>query len=368
MVKANGSWIFPQYSVQKSSNLSCMIAHFEPKQHEFLPVYTDPCLISANVGLNGYGISGLPDRGRVLDAHGLSGQSVPHLQSPFLTPNPFLNEKQFLLTSGLDGDAASSPQQKRFLIFDQSGVGTRLILSSLCSPAQNAIAAARKLTCKHKSPMEGLVVKPEHNCPEMPILNEELHENHMVAEGSDSHEDTEEINALLYSDDEDIDCDDDTYNGEDDDDDVVSTGRSPLAVEEDCRKQEQLRDDGTDEVASPGGSSKRWKALNGRNCKSPLKGAARLVRPHALYDEENGVDFNCSVGKEMSPIVGSKRLRKDKIHDSLRVLQSIIPGAKGKDPFLVLDEAISYLKFLKSEANAISVKDPETSSCYWLLN
>ncbi|GMH03029.1 hypothetical protein Nepgr_004868 [Nepenthes gracilis] len=353
MLEADASWLCQRHSVKKTPDFSCMISPFEPKQHELLHADINPCRFSADVGPNGYGISALPERSPILETRGLIRQCSPHLQTPLLTTNPFVNEKQSLLSTRLDGKPSTceafSPQRKGYLIFDQSGNETRLILNSLCSPVQNSIAAIQKSFCGYECHVEGHVVNVEKACFEMPILGEELHENHEVAEGSDSHEDTEEINALLYSSDEDNDGGDDSYNGEEDDE--LSTGHSP----------ERLEDD-TEEVASSDGSSKRFKTLNDGYCQSPLKDTARVVRPHGLYEDEYGVGFSCSPAVGMGPVVGGKRSRKDKIVATLRILQSIIPGVKGKDPFRVLDEAIDYLKCLKHEAKALSLED--CSKCH----
>ncbi|GMH13554.1 hypothetical protein Nepgr_015395 [Nepenthes gracilis] len=345
MVEDNGSWLCHQHSVQRSPNLSFMIPQFEPKQHDRLPAYINPCRVSSNVSLNAYGVSGLPARCPMLE-----------IQMSHLTPNPFHNEKQFLLPTGQDEKPllceASYLQQKRYLIFDQSGNKTRLILSSLCFPAQNPNPAVRKSICANEFPVVGHPVKPK------------LQENDIVVKGKDdSYGDTDDIDALLCSDDEDIDVDEGNFNGEDDEE--VSTGHSPFAVKEDCTKQELLKDD-TEEVNSSEGSSKRRKALYGGYCEIPVKDHAKVIRQHGIHEAESRADFDCP--EEMGPMVGSKWPRKDKIRDKLRVLRSIIPGGKGKDPFLVLDEAIDYLKWLKCQATSLPLGNPESSRCYQPLN
>ncbi|KAF4368400.1 hypothetical protein F8388_019117 [Cannabis sativa] len=55
------------------------------------------------------------------------------------------------------------------------------------------------------------------------------------------------------------------------------------------------------------------------------------------------------------------RSKKDKILQVLRVLESIIPGVKGKDPLLVIDEAIDYLRIAKLKAETLGSRKKEES-------
>jgi hypothetical protein len=54
-------------------------------------------------------------------------------------------------------------------------------------------------------------------------------------------------------------------------------------------------------------------------------------------------------------ILGKRSFKRDQIRDALRILQSIIPGAEGKDPLLVIDEAIDYLNSMKLKAKSLGV-------------
>ncbi|KAJ4871728.1 Transcription factor SAC51 [Raphanus sativus] len=47
--------------------------------------------------------------------------------------------------------------------------------------------------------------------------------------------------------------------------------------------------------------------------------------------------------------LSNEQSRKDKILTALKILESIVPGAKGNQALLLLDEAIDYLKLLKQE-------------------
>ena len=53
--------------------------------------------------------------------------------------------------------------------------------------------------------------------------------------------------------------------------------------------------------------------------------------------------------------MGKMCFKRDRVRQTLRILESIIPGAEGKDPLLVIDEAIDYLKILKLKAKSLGV-------------
>ncbi|GAB4853232.1 hypothetical protein Ancab_017421 [Ancistrocladus abbreviatus] len=359
MIEADSSWLCQPHSTLEPPNLNCMISPPEVRQHAFLP-RINPCRILANVGVNGYGFSTLPERGPILEADGLLGQYVPASHTPLLTPNPFLNEKQVLLPTELDGkpppSEVSPPQQKRYIIFDHSGNQTRLI-GSLCSPNQHPTADVSTSLVAYNFPAQGHIVKAEQNCLDIPILQEELGENHMVIEGSDMHEDTDEIDALLYSDDDDDESHNDEENYDGEDGDEASTGHSPLTVKD---KFEDQAEDITEEVASSNVFSKRRKALDGGYIKLSLLNTTKTVQTLGSYPRDSDADFRCSLREEMSPLKGSKQSRMDKIHDTLKILQTMVPSSKGKDPVVILDEAIDYLKCLKSEAEALFMEVPES--------
>ncbi|KAF3499646.1 hypothetical protein F2Q69_00045169 [Brassica cretica] len=62
--------------------------------------------------------------------------------------------------------------------------------------------------------------------------------------------------------------------------------------------------------------------------------------------ESNISGSNQEMGSGLSD---EEETRKDKIHTALRILESVVPGAQGKEALLLLDEAIDYLKLLKRE-------------------
>ncbi|KAL4558986.1 hypothetical protein LXL04_031115 [Taraxacum kok-saghyz] len=184
------------------------------------------------------------------------------------------------------------PVQKKFLVFDQSNDRTTLIYSSIPIPYHLPEPQFKFDMKKEVSVME----------------------KHEDTRSSDSfHEDTEELEALLYS---------------DDDDSEQSTGHSPV-----------MGSDWPEEVASSlGGCMKRRKLDSGGG-----------------VDDTASSGVNCSCGNNgVETFPGGKRSRKEKVREIISVLQNLIPGGKnGKDAMVILDEAINYLRILKVKAKAL---------------
>ncbi|KAL4275090.1 Transcription factor [Arachis hypogaea] len=239
-------------------------------------------------------------------------------------------------------NANSVSLQKKLLIFDQSGNKTRLFYSSVLPQFQSQVVNATPYVYKdEKAANLGQKHLPNSS-------TEESDNDHIVNEESEMHEDTEEINALLYSDDSD-------FSG-DDDDEVTSTGHSPLVTKRTYVMQEQY-EDSKEEVASSGLPNKRRKSINGEYYRSPMPaGTAGLARLNDTYEHASDAESKYSSGrvysggaeqtKDNSSMVDDIQLKRDKIRESLRVLENLVPGAKGKNPLLVIDETIEYLNSL----------------------
>uniref|UniRef100_A0A7C9EK48 BHLH domain-containing protein n=1 Tax=Opuntia streptacantha TaxID=393608 RepID=A0A7C9EK48_OPUST len=372
MVETSGSRHCQQHSPWELSAFgSRMIAPFELRQYESLPASTNPCVGSSTLGVNGLEFPGFPERRLTRETNGLLGKSWPHPRTPFLAP-----EHTPLFSTGADVQPSayelpSCPQEKQFLIFDQSGDETRLIFSSLCPGVQNLTTAEPK--CSAWSPQDAPTMlfggnhfptgkqadKAQQVWVKVPTLHEESGENEIVEEGSGFREDTDDINALLYSSD-----DDGSDSNRDEDNDELSTGRSPSTFGGEREELKECDEKDFDEVDSFDISSKRQKTADGAHNELSLLHATAMSRENLSYDNIHSGDMRCALGhEETGPTIGKKRLRKEKIRDTLRALESIIPGVKSNNPLIILDEAISYLKCLKHNAQVMCMEDPDISSC-----
>lgn len=249
---------------------------------------------------------------------------------------------------------ASTTSQKRFLICDQSGSQTRFFFSQ-GRPPETEVTTPKELFGAYVFYQnENLNALVEQRSHVKPVIGEKLDGSYVNGEESNTHEDTDEINALLYSSvDIEGDEDDDVYS----EDEVTSTDRSPCANQGccGCGEHEQQCEELTEEVASSDGTCKRQRLLDGGYKKSlsiESRGPnddveARYVRrslPSSGKDEDSSL---------------STKERKVKIRETLRILESLIPGIKSKDPLLVIDEAINYLKSLRGKAKALGVELPK---------
>lgn len=358
MVKANESRFYSQHSLWQPSKQNLMSTALQPRQQECLPAFIAPSarVSSARVALPPYDVPGIPDlkTEQTNYAH-RSLQDLPfHFQSFLPTPNPYLKGKQTPLTHGLHGNAVqnASPGSslKRFLIFDQCGNQTRLIHTSVCLPDRNPATATKPVFCynfyeKEQAARVGVTGPTEY------ILREESGENRIASEESEMHEDTEEINALLYSDE----SEDDDF---DEDDEVASTGHSPVALKASCGKHKLAESIG-EEVAGSDGPNKRLKLVDGGYKSSSLMDTGSSVKLDISLandsDAESGYAFGQNQGEEAGSILGKRHFKRDKIRDALKILESIVPGVEGKDPLLVFDEAIDYLKNLKHKAKTLGL-------------
>lgn len=336
MVKADESWLFQQHSAWHSPNLNYTSKQLPPGQRNSFPSFMNPCTFSTNVAFPGFKTT------QANGTHELSQNLPPLVQSSVSPRNPYPIESQYESPLGLGikitpNDATASVQ-KRFLIFDQSGSQTRLFLSPFGCSSRNPFLA-------HAKPEVNPVLLDETQAT-VSFTRERSGENQVIGEESVMHEDTEEINALLYSDDDD-ENDDENEDG-DEDDEVTSTGHSPCAIKGSHQKFEQWEI--TEEVASSDGSSKRQKLLDGGYEKSSLVEAKSSMKLDRSCKYNDDAASSCAMGS----ISGKKRLKKDKIEETLRIIQSIIPGSMSKDPLLIIDEAIDYLKSLKLKAQSQS--------------
>ncbi|XP_048336090.2 transcription factor bHLH143 [Ziziphus jujuba] len=363
MVKANESWLHLQHSSWQLPQLNCMSTLLEQRQQQCLPSHTDhgTCTFPAHVELPESTDPGLQrfNNEQKNEAHDLLRYLPPHLRTSLSTPNPDFNGKQSAFSCGLEKSAVPNTNsvscQRGLLIFDQSENHTRLIYNSVFPPIQNPCFASAKLNHNYDDLYKvGHAVRVDQNGPTKYVSHEEFGKNHMADEESEMHEDTEEINALLYSDD-DGDGDDD-YS--EDDDEVRSTGNSPLEIKEVNGYQEEV-EVLTKEVTSYDGPNKRQKLLNGGYNKSSPTDTDRSVKLDRCNEYDNDVESgradSHNPGDGTGFILGKMQSKKEKIREILKVLESIIPGAKGKDALIVIDEAIDYLKSMKLKAENLGM-------------
>ncbi|KAL0736248.1 hypothetical protein Bca4012_012458 [Brassica carinata] len=231
--------------------------------------------------------------------------------------------------------------RKRFLVFDQSGNQTRLLQCGYPDRFPSSVAAADPGKILNFLNLEKGLISKDHAVPEKIFLHED--DGNGEEEESEMHEDTEEINALLYSDDEDNDdCESD--------DEVMSTGHSPFPVEQ------QACNNKTEEELDDGPRLKRQKVLDHSyrdlSPSSSFVGTKSFTNLKGLSDEKLQESNISSSNQEMGSGLSDEESRKDKIHTALRILESVVPGAKGKEALLLLDDAIDYLKLLKRELNS----------------
>ncbi|KAK2662906.1 hypothetical protein Ddye_001480 [Dipteronia dyeriana] len=362
MVKVHQTWPDPQNSALQLPDLNCMNSSLDPGQPECSPTNINPgtCMFPENVSLPGFTVPGLAKlkTEQTNGANMLLKMFPSHFQT--LVPNTlsYLEEKQSAFTCGFMREtmpnATLGSLQKGLLVFDQSGSETRLLYTSVFPSVLSPPVATRNPGSGFGLPEEKAVMIGQFN-PVNPIFSEESDENHICVDESEMHEDSDEINALLYSDE-----DDDYSDDDDDDNEVMSTDHSPIANEGSYKKDEHIETI-TEEIAPSDSSNKRQKLLDGGYNKSSEVVTACLVKLEGSNEYDHDAESSY-VGRtqreEEGSISGNQRSRKGKIRkirETLRILESIIPSVKGKDPLSVLDEAIDYLQSLKLKAKALEV-------------
>ncbi|OIW10450.1 hypothetical protein TanjilG_00388 [Lupinus angustifolius] len=354
MVKSDSSWPRPQHVAWQSSylNPSSMLA--EPSLLG-LPAYAKSTagIFPAVSAFPGFTAPAIPSLKTELTNEVHQG----FVQSP--NPEPSLKETH---TGRALQNANHASLQNKLLIFDHSGNMTRLVYGPVVPLVHSTIVTATKFAQGYGVNVEGKARNKDqkfianYSLPEVPDKDRTAHEE------SEMHEDTEEINALLYSDDDDE--YDDDYDNDDDNNEVTSTGRSPLETKRTHLMEEQFEDTNED-IASSDWPNKRLKSIDGgyNISLSPVDCASSLrlnEMPECVSDAESKLSSGCAhcVEKTVADnsMVDDIQLKTDKIRESLKVLESLIPGTKGKEPLLVIDGTIQYLKSLMSQTGANGVK------------
>lgn len=230
--------------------------------------------------------------------------------------------------------------QQRYLIFHQSGHKTNLVLNSLiASPAQNLNLENSSPTERCGSQQKESQAKRDEIALRCLWKTDGFSENHETSEESEMHEDTEEIDALLYTDSEysDADADEET-----------STAHSP------CDQNQEECEESADEVTSHV-RSKRKRPVGEEDEGSFLRDTASSLGLSEYKDDAESVFMDGRGEENWCSSAANRRLKKGKIWDAMSTLQSIIPGEKGKDTTLILDDAIKYLRFLQLKARSLGI-------------
>ncbi|CAI9764479.1 unnamed protein product [Fraxinus pennsylvanica] len=313
---------------------------------------------SVDVAFPPCSVSDLPDLNSVQlnRADGFYNGLPPLWESSAPSLHPYLKDSQCAVPHG-PGVSASRIDalhtcRKRFLVVDQSGNHRRVFINPFLPP-QNQIVSSKTPPGVHASCNEKLALQVEKQSLVKPVVQEKWKENHLTNGGSEMHEDPKEIDALLYSD------SDDEY---DDNDEVTSRVHTSFGIEDAYDKDIQF-EELIEEVASSDGSTKRKRLLDGRYKISSLlvDGSPVKLTTSCNYKD----DAESSVAHKINSFDyfnSTKGLEEVKIHETLKILKSIIPRSKSKDPLLIIDKAIDYLKSLKREAEAVGVSYPRVSN------
>ncbi|KAG7011543.1 Transcription factor bHLH, partial [Cucurbita argyrosperma subsp. argyrosperma] len=343
MVKTGDSWPQSGHSAENLPKFDCMN---ELLNLRLRCLNRDTCISSAQMEFWGSSIqqAGLNSEPR----NGLPYGSPSYSRT--MRPNvlPCLLKKQYdssleLAQIALPGSNTEFSKRK-FIIFDQSGNQTSVMYSS--GSAQIPLSISAK-NCSHGLNDDD---EEEEAARDFDIKSYLYHKspsiNGIVAgEESEMHEDTEEINALLYSDDD---------NHCSSDDEVTSTGHSPPLIKELYDKQiEEMNE----EVASSDGPRKRQRLVDGRHKNLSDAPFSKKVDAFNNYevDTKSSYSGDDSQGHLMDYGSGKFSSKQDKLRETLKLLESMVPGAEGKPPMLVIDDAIDYLKSLKFKAKAMGL-------------
>ncbi|CAN4115183.1 unnamed protein product [Withania somnifera] len=369
------SWFRHQYSDLQSAQSNFSSHGFNIGQQNSVPIYMTPYLNEVSVKVDSpFSFSGLLESKASkpteadnwlsplvffpISMHFTAPQEFPYclpqLRQGFAPVlSTIMKEKlapQSVDNFGGNEEANAGSTQKRFLVFDQSGDQTTLLYSSPNStPVPCLLSWHPKLHAPCNPIMEGPQIKRNEICLSGHYSSGEYYEeNHSDNVESELHEDTEELNALLYSDDDD---------GYSEDGEEISTGHSPSTMT--AHDLPLWLDEMGEEVASSKWPSKKRKQLDG-GCDIPsVVDTATSAKPFTCSDLKD--DGESSFGNshnqvsELVSLSGKKRSRKDQILETISILQKIIPGGKGKDSMDVIDEAICYLSSLKVKAKTLGL-------------
>ncbi|XP_038996633.1 transcription factor bHLH145-like [Hibiscus syriacus] len=346
-----GSWFPLQQFDWQSPKLNTLAAPHPLGQQSTNPQFINfgTNMVSANGTLPVYGCRDLSHLrvGQVNESHGWC-YCLPRSQQLFApASNTFLKERfphnpHGNGTENIAPKAGAGCAQKRFFVFYQSGGQTTVMLSSAFGTSIKCGSLGPKLPFACNLSREDPLAKVSLDLHSGPTFKGVFDENRTDVQ-SEMREDTEELNALLYSD------EDSDYT---EDEEVTSTGHSPSIM----TAYHEQSEGGAEGVASLTGLTKKRKLIDVSNgyMQFPVDNFSSLNH-NRCYEHEDDADSSFANGQNpgsdgMDLSSCNKRMRVDKIHETVSVLRSLIPGVEGKDAIMVLDEAVDYLKSLKRRA------------------
>ncbi|CAA3002209.1 transcription factor bHLH143-like [Olea europaea subsp. europaea] len=344
MEKDSGSWFHHQHPNQQSSTRNLVGSPTNMRSLNTMPAYMNPYFIEDSTTgtfplfpLQQLKASELND-----SPNWFTFATVPNSMAKVELPaGPFESsgQKGFLNTGTCN--------QKKFLVFDQSGDKTTLLYSpGAKTPVQCA-------TWRPKPPATLNLIKEEQRDIISPVgqtfKDECIKYNSEDDLESEMHEDTEELNALLCSD-SDSDCSED--------DEETSTGHSPSTMT--YGGIQNMVEERSDRGSNYVGPTKRQKLLDLKYNVPSLVYSSRSAKTHACSELEDDAVSSCGNGIDQESnkscsLSGRKRSRKERIHETVSILQGIIPGSKDKNAIVVIDEAIGYLRSLKVKAKDLGL-------------
>ncbi|XP_039022183.1 transcription factor bHLH145-like [Hibiscus syriacus] len=357
MAEGCGSWFPLQQFDWLSPKLNTLAASHPLGQQSINPPFVNSgtSMVSATGTLPVYGYHDLPHLqvGQVNESHGRCYYLPPSQQVFAPASNTFLKERlppdpYGNRTENIVPKAGSGCSQKRFLVFDQSGGQTTMMLSSFGTPIKcGSLGPKFPFACNlsREDPLAKVSLNLHPG-----LTSKGVFDDNGTDVQSEMREDTEELNALLYSDGD----GDSDYT---EDEEVASTGHSPSTMTAHYEQSEE----GAEGVASYTGLTKRRKLLDGSNgcMQFPVNNTSSVN--HSICSElEDDADSSFTNGQnpvsdDMDSSSGNKRMWVDKIRETVSVLRSLIPGVGGKDAVMVLDEAIDCLHSLKRKAETLGL-------------
>lgn len=328
MEEGIGSWYNHQQNNGQSSNFNILNAPYCLGQQSNSPSHMNLCnnFISTNGIIPVLGSSGLPQAkaSEPFEPHNWL-YCLPRFRQAF---TPVLNSASPY--TNCEDPVASNAQStpKRFLVFDQSGDQTTLMFSSGISGPDNNMPSwclkSSNAFTPYKEELE--IIKEAENLSKKISFNGFDKQDYGIDVRSEMHEDTEELDALLYSDDE----------GEySEDEEEASTGHSPSTLD---NKRVWFHEKG-EEVSSSVRPAKKQRVSGGDHDVPLLIDTASSLKSHRCFEHEHDAESSCGNSNNVLEI--------EKIRKTISILKSIIPDGKGKDSIAVIDDAIQYLQSIK---------------------